>query len=49
MSDAVVDACLDVLARHPALTTLDVTAGAPELHPRFREMVDARPRPRAGP
>jgi len=35
----VVDACLDVLARHPALRTLDITGGAPELHPRFREMV----------
>ncbi|MCM2254145.1 MAG: arsenosugar biosynthesis radical SAM protein ArsS [Vicinamibacteria bacterium] len=39
MADDVVDACLDVLARHPELTTLDITGGAPELHPRFREMV----------
>lgn len=39
MPDDVVDACLDVLARHPELATLDVTGGAPELHPRFREMV----------
>ncbi|HET7293331.1 MAG TPA: arsenosugar biosynthesis radical SAM (seleno)protein ArsS [Vicinamibacteria bacterium] len=39
MPDAVFEACLDVLARHPALETLDVTGGAPELHPRFREMV----------
>jgi radical SAM/Cys-rich protein len=39
MPDDVVDACLDALARHPALATLDVTGGAPELHPRFREMV----------
>ena len=36
----VVDACLEALARHPQLTTLDVTAGAPELHPRFREIVE---------
>ena len=39
MPDAVFEACLDVLARHPALESLDVTGGAPELHPRFREMV----------
>jgi radical SAM/Cys-rich protein len=39
MSDAVVDACLSVLERHPQIGTLDVTAGAPELHPRFREIV----------
>lgn len=39
MSDDVVDACLDVLARFPQLETLDITGGAPELHVRFREMV----------
>jgi radical SAM/Cys-rich protein len=39
MPDVVVDACLDVLARAPELATLDITGGAPELHPRFREMV----------
>jgi len=39
MGDAVFEACLDVLARTPALDTLDITGGAPELHPRFREMV----------
>ena len=39
MPDDVFEACLDVLARHPALETLDITGGAPELHPRFREMV----------
>lgn len=39
MSDDVVEASLDVLARNPELGTLDVTGGAPELHPRFREMV----------
>ncbi len=39
MPDDVVEACLDVLARHPALETLDITGGAPELHPRFRDMV----------
>ena len=40
MVDAVVDACLSVLERHPQIATLDVTAGAPELHPRFREIVE---------
>ena len=39
MPDEVVDACLDVLARDEALQTLDITGGAPEMHPRFREMV----------
>jgi radical SAM/Cys-rich protein len=39
MADDVVEACLDALARTPALATLDITGGAPELHPRFREMV----------
>ena len=38
MPDAVVDAVLAVLARTPELDTLDITGGAPELHPRFREM-----------
>ena len=38
MPDAVVDAVLAVLAGNPALETLDITGGAPELHPRFREM-----------
>ena len=40
MPDAVVEACLDVLARHPRLATLDITGGAPELHPRFREIAE---------
>jgi radical SAM/Cys-rich protein len=39
MSDAVVEACLAVFERHDEIAMLDVTAGAPELHPRFREMV----------
>jgi radical SAM/Cys-rich protein len=39
MPDAVVDACLAALARAPECDTLDVTGGAPELHPRFREIV----------
>jgi radical SAM/Cys-rich protein len=39
MPDDVMEACLDALARTPELATLDITGGAPELHPRFREMV----------
>jgi radical SAM/Cys-rich protein len=39
MPDDVLDACLDVLARDAQIGILDVTGGAPELHPRFRELV----------
>ncbi|MFC1659839.1 arsenosugar biosynthesis radical SAM (seleno)protein ArsS [Gemmatimonadota bacterium] len=39
MPDEVVDAVLSVLER-PEIPTLDITGGAPELHPRFREMVN---------
>jgi radical SAM/Cys-rich protein len=38
MSDAVVDTVLGVLEQN-AIPTLDITGGAPELHPRFREIV----------
>lgn len=38
MPPEVVDACLSLLERS-AIPTLDITGGAPELHPRFREMV----------
>jgi radical SAM/Cys-rich protein len=30
-----IDACLRILADHPQITQLDVTGGAPELHPHF--------------
>jgi radical SAM/Cys-rich protein len=40
MPDEVVDAVLAVLARS-AIPTLDITGGAPELHPRFRDIVAA--------
>jgi radical SAM/Cys-rich protein len=40
MPDDVLEACLRALQRHPELATLDITGGAPELHPRFREMVE---------
>jgi radical SAM/Cys-rich protein len=38
MPDAVVDACLAFLERS-GIATLDITGGAPELHPRFRDLV----------
>ncbi len=31
--------CLDVLARHPELQTVDLTGGAPEMNPHFRSFV----------
>lgn len=40
MPDEVVDSVLSVLER-TEIGTLDITGGAPELHPRFREMVTA--------
>ncbi|MFO0689041.1 MAG: arsenosugar biosynthesis radical SAM (seleno)protein ArsS [Myxococcota bacterium] len=30
---------LELLARHPGIGTLDITGGAPELHPGFRDLV----------
>ncbi len=38
MSDRVLEACLTFLEQTDT-TTLDITGGAPELHPRFRELV----------
>jgi radical SAM/Cys-rich protein len=38
MGDDVLDACLALLERTD-IATVDVTGGAPELHPRFREIV----------
>lgn len=41
MSDATVDATLALLGRLPSVHTVDLTGGAPELHPRFRDIVRA--------
>lgn len=38
MSAETVAACLDVLERHKEIGTLDITGGAPELHPQFLSM-----------
>ena len=44
MSREVLRACLDALQQHP-FSTLDITGGAPEMNPHFRELVEqARPR-----
>jgi len=39
MSRAGVEKLLEVLARHPRITKLDITGGAPELHPDFDWLV----------
>ena len=41
MATATLDRCLALLAASPELTTLDITGGAPELHPEFARLVDA--------
>lgn len=41
LSEAGIDRVIELLARHPQLQTLDVTGGAPELHPRFEALVQA--------
>ncbi len=39
LSDAGLEQCLKILAAHPQIQVLDLTGGAPELHPRFDELV----------
>jgi radical SAM/Cys-rich protein len=39
MPDEIVDACLRAFAEH-AIPTVDITGGAPELHPAFRRIVE---------
>lgn len=34
-----IERCLQILAEHPQISTLDLTGGAPELHPQFEEFV----------
>lgn len=40
MSDEVLERCLEILAANDSIGILDITGGAPELHPRFREFVE---------
>lgn len=39
LSDAGVEKCIEILATHPQIKSLDLTGGAPELHPRFEYFV----------
>ncbi|MDV2990264.1 MAG: arsenosugar biosynthesis radical SAM protein ArsS [Dehalogenimonas sp.] len=41
MSKAVMDACLSVIASNAAIRSVDITGGAPELHPGFEALVGA--------
>lgn len=41
MDENTVAACLATLDRLPSVHTVDLTGGAPELNPRFRQLVDA--------
>ena len=38
MSDEILDKCLEVFESSP-IQTIDITGGAPEMHPRFREII----------
>lgn len=40
MDRRTLDRCLEVLAAHEAIRTLDITGGAPELHPDFARLVE---------
>jgi radical SAM/Cys-rich protein len=40
MSDEVLEQCIRVLRENPSITHLDITGGAPELHPKFRYVVE---------
>jgi radical SAM/Cys-rich protein len=40
MSEAGIEKCLEILAAHPGIARLDITGGAPELHPRFDRFVE---------
>lgn len=39
MPPEVVDKCLSLLEKYDEITTVDITGGAPELHPRFQDIV----------
>lgn len=41
MNEEVMEACLRVLRRHERIKSVDITGGAPELHPRFDYLVSA--------
>jgi radical SAM/Cys-rich protein len=39
MSDTVLDRCVEIVAKHPGIRTVDITGGAPELHPGFERLL----------
>ena len=39
MNDAVIDKVIDLMKNDDKLQTIDITGGAPELHPRFKDLV----------
>lgn len=39
-SDEVIEQCIKVMKETPSITALDITGGAPELHPKFRYLVE---------
>lgn len=41
MQRAEVEACIEVMTRHESITTVDLTGGAPEMNPHFRDLVAA--------
>ena len=41
MSDEVINKIIEILATEEGIANLDITGGAPELHPRFKELVQA--------
>lgn len=41
MNRETVDRCLEILRKHPAITKLDITGGAPELNPHFDYFVES--------
>lgn len=40
LSRAGIERCLEILEQHPQIKNLDITGGAPELHPDFEEFVE---------
>ena len=41
MSPEAIERCLEILEHHPQIVKLDITGGAPELHPGFDALVEA--------
>ena len=39
MSPEGIDRCLEILQKYPEISILDITGGAPELHPEFQRFV----------